>query len=205
MVQRITKGQGKAARPLTAPTLLTQANRSGERDQLRTAPKQTAKPQRLDAPYGCWECGVVLDDRTRQYCDECLPEYREAQANVSVDAGRVKLKELRAEGTNPSPTVEAGEKRRSTMQQRRREEGESDAAHPNTVVDDSVFTTEILPTLQELSLSAIAGATGLFQQYCSLIRRGLNVPHPRHWEAMSRLQENVRLGSGDSRSGGKVQ
>lgn len=30
-------------------------------------------------------------------------------------------------------------------------------------------------------------ATGLTNASCSLIRRGLTVPHPRHWEAMADL------------------
>lgn len=38
--------------------------------------------------------------------------------------------------------------------------------------------------LQGVPLSAMMRATGLSLRYCSLIRRGLAVPHPRHWAAL---------------------
>lgn len=189
MAQRLTKGQGAPPRPLTVPTLLTQSNRSAGRDRVRRAPKCTAKPERLEAPSGCRDCGVVLEDRTRQYCDACVPEYREAQSSSFSDAGRAKLKELRAAGIDPSQTGEAAEKRRSTMRQRRREEAEWDTAHSGVDRDESAFKSEVLPSLQGLSLSTISAATGLSQQYCSLIRRGLKVPHPRHWTSFKNLAE----------------
>lgn len=156
-------------------------------------PKGTAKPQRLDAPCGCWECGVVLDDRTRQYCDDCLPEYREAQTSSFSDTGRAKLKELRASGTDPSHTGTASEKRRSTMQQRKREAAEWNTAHVEHNADESVFTTEILPKPQGLPLSKIVAATGLSQQYCSLICRGLKVSDIRHWSTLRQLAPDPRL------------
>ena len=75
-LDRLTQGQAIVTQPLTMPMVLTQSNRSAGRDRVRTAPKRNAKPQRIAAPGGCRECGVVLKDRTRQYCDDCLPEYR---------------------------------------------------------------------------------------------------------------------------------
>jgi hypothetical protein len=72
------------------------------------------------------------------------------------------------------------------MQQRRRDEAEWDEAHPDAIVDEAVFRSEILPGLQGLPLSTLVVATGLSQQYCSLIRRGLKVLHARHWDALSR-------------------
>lgn len=55
------------------------------------------------------------------------------------------------------------------MKQRRREEAEWDAAHPDMQVDEKVFRSEILPGMQGVSPSTLAVATGLSQQYCSLI------------------------------------
>lgn len=73
------------------------------------------------------------------------------------------------------------------MKQRRREEAEWDLAHPDVEADEEVFRSEILRKLQALPLSRISAATGLSQQYCSLIRRGLKVPHHRHWGALKSL------------------
>ena len=90
-----------------------------------------------------------------------MPEYREAQSTSFSDAGRTRLKELRAEGIDPSHTGEATEKRRTIMDQRRREDAEWDAAHCGVEVDESVFYAEILPQLQDLSISNIEGDRAL--------------------------------------------
>ncbi len=104
---------------------------------------------------------MVLDDRSHHYCHECLPEYREAQSSSFSDARRAKLKELRSFGIDPSHTGTAAEKRRGTMQQRRREEAEWNATHPEAKLEETVFATEVLPQLQGVSLSALAEITGL--------------------------------------------
>lgn len=133
---------------------------------------------------------LVLDDRSRQYCDACLPEYREAQINSFADTGRAKLKAVRAAGIDPSKSEAATEKRRASMQRRRQEEIAWDAAHAGTEIDETVFAREILPGLQIVSLTQMSVATGLSQQYCSLIRRGLKVPHSRHWETFRNLSSH---------------
>lgn len=183
VAQRLTHGHGTPLKPLTIPTLLTQANRSAGRDRVRRSARREKRPPKLEVPAACRECGVVLEDRNRQYCEDCLPAYRDAQAVSFSGAGRTKLQDLRASGIDPSQTGAAAEKRRSIMKQRRQEDMEWDAAHPDTVIDEAAFAREILPLLEGLSLSTISTHTGLSQQYCSLIRRGLRVPHPRHWEA----------------------
>lgn len=58
------------------------------------------------------------------------------------------------------------------MKQRRKEELEWDAAHSDAEIDESILTREILPGLQGVLLTQIAAATGLSQQYCSMISRG---------------------------------
>jgi hypothetical protein len=54
--------------------------------------------------------------------------------------------------------------------------------------DPGVFAREILPGLQGIPLRRLAEATGLSIQHCGLIRRGLRVPHPRHWESLRVLK-----------------
>jgi hypothetical protein len=36
-------------------------------------------------------------------------------------------------------------------------------------------------------MRAMAKATGLSEGYCSLVRRGLKVPHRRHWAVLAEL------------------
>jgi hypothetical protein len=54
--------------------------------------------------------------------------------------------------------------------------------------DPSVFATEILPRLRELTASQIAAATGLYQHHAALIKRGRKTPHPRHWSALQAVE-----------------
>ncbi|MGH7594225.1 MAG: hypothetical protein ACRELE_10305 [Gemmatimonadales bacterium] len=46
------------------------------------------------------------------------------------------------------------------------------------------YVAEVVPKLATVKLSALMHATGLTNASCSLIRRGMTVPHPRHWEAL---------------------
>jgi hypothetical protein len=44
-------------------------------------------------------------------------------------------------------------------------------------------TREILPGLRAIPTRELVVATRLSEHYCSLIRLGKRVRHPRHWEA----------------------
>lgn len=64
-------------------------------------------------------------------------------------------------------------------------EQEAWEAEHGAVAEPKVFQREILPQLQGVSLSAMAKVTGLSIQYCALIRRGVKVPHQRHWAQLT--------------------
>ena len=49
------------------------------------------------------------------------------------------------------------------------------------------FKKEILPSLAPCSISSIVEAAGLSRVMCSKIRRGVQMPHARHWEALHKL------------------
>jgi hypothetical protein len=53
--------------------------------------------------------------------------------------------------------------------------------------DPAIFEKEIRPKLGSVSLLETMRATGLSRTYCGMIRRGVRVPHPRHWEALRDL------------------
>lgn len=186
VAQRLAEKQGTIAMPLKVPTLLSQANRSAVRDAVRTAEKRSAREPKLTAPNACGECEIVLKDTRRHYCDECLPKREAQQAATFSEAGRRKLAELRAAGRDPSHTREARKQRGAKNSQRMKEEKAWEAEHGSRA-DPEVFVHEILPKLQGVSLRVMATATGLSEQYCSQIRRGLKVPHHRHWSSLKCL------------------
>lgn len=104
-------------------------------------------------------------------------------------AGRAKLAELRAVGKDPSKGGEMAKRRAAKVVQRMKIQAAWEAEH-GTVENPVVFQREILPHLREVTLRAMAKATGLSEQYCSLIRRGLYVPHLRHWSALRGLDSS---------------
>jgi hypothetical protein len=78
----------------------------------------------------------------------------------------------------------------------RRSKALSDHAVANTWWEPSSLPTwltaefyqrEIQPKLRTLKVREIAEALHLSQQYAALIRAGRRRPHPRHWEALTKL------------------
>lgn len=117
----------------------------------------------------------------RSCCDDCLLQYREELLD-GFQKGVKALVRLRKEGRDPTHGGEAGQRRAANISQRKREISDWDRMHARP--DPTEFTQNILPRLQQLPLRKIMKATGLSLRYCSMIRRGLRVPHPRHWEIL---------------------
>ncbi len=69
----------------------------------------------------------------------------------------------------------------------RRERG----AHAPVTRED--YRRDVAPALEALKLTDAVRATGLSKASCSRIRRGLSVPHPRHWENLAVLGTNRSL------------
>lgn len=83
--------------------------------------EKTTKPGKLSVPAACRNCGVVVDDRSRVYCDACLlgyQEVQEVQVGAFREAGRMKLAEARAAGRDPSKVGKAKVKRGRKNSQR---------------------------------------------------------------------------------------
>ena len=131
----------------------------------------------------CRECGVPLSDGRRRYCDEHRHERFLRQAPEGRARAADVLAQLRADHRDPAHGGRAAQLR-----------GQKNAAHQAAVrewkgerPDTDVFRSEILPGLRHARIADVVVATGLSEHYCSLIRLGKKVPHPRHWDALRRL------------------
>ncbi len=183
VAQRLVQEQSSTSKPIRVPSLLSLANRSAGRDRVRTTEKKATAPGKVSVPPACRNCGMVLDDTSRLYCDACLPGYQQAQATAFSDAGRVTLAELRAVGKDPSKGGQARRRRGEKISKHMDEQSIWEAKH-GLQVDRDVYRLEILPHLGGVPLRTLATVTGLSEQYCSLIRRGLKISHARHWQAL---------------------
>lgn len=182
VAQRLAHGQSKTSKPITVPTLLSQANRSDGRDRVRTSAKRGINQGTQKVPNGCRECGTILASRSRTYCDACLPVAKERSIAKFSDSGRIRLAELREQGREPSRGGEAKRKRGEKNSKHMKEQAVWESIN-GTNADPDTFRSGIWPNLQALSLTALSAATGLSRQYCSRIRSGECIPHPRHRES----------------------
>jgi hypothetical protein len=104
------------------------------------------------------------------------------------------LAKRRAGGNDPAHTIEA--RRKQGLRAAENVRANAEWERKNEGLDlDLDFGRDVPPNLRELSLSTIMGATGLSLRYCSLIRRGLKVPHQRHWERLVEFIETELAGS----------
>jgi hypothetical protein len=92
---------------------------------------------------------------------------------------------MRAEGRDPMDSAEARRKLGEANAQRHREKVEWERTHEKP--DPEVFTREILPLLQNATLTETKRATGLPITSCARIKRG-RAPHPRHWDELRCLE-----------------
>jgi len=142
----------------------------------------------------CRRCGAAVPvepdrDRARgNYCARCLTE-RRAEAGAAMQPAS--LDEARrfatSTGTRPTHTAVARAKRQKTNSARRAEQAAWDAEHANQSHDPAWFTSVVVPRLANVTLPAIAKATGMSTSAAAKVRAGRRVPHPRHWQALAKL------------------
>lgn len=131
-------------------------------------------------PNSCRECGAHLPDRRKRYCADCRAERWAKHAERGRENAASVLGRMRAEQRDPAHGGPAAETR-----------GRKNAAHQVAIrawqgedPDPAVFRDEIQPRLRDEPVRVLVEATGLSEHYCSLIRLGKRVPHPRHWRAL---------------------
>lgn len=169
------------------PTPLTQARRSAGRGRFKQSPSVKSEPPKPETVPACLLCGEVLHSSGRLYCDDCLPGINAKSLVALRTAGQAALAKLRSEGRDPAHAGAAARKRMASLDRRRHEAEEWERT--NLRPDPAEFTRNILPRLKGVPIGRMARATGLSIRYCSLIRQGQYVPHPRHWSALKTLNQ----------------
>lgn len=184
MAERQERATWASGKRRALPTPLTEGNRSRGRDSARR--KERSEPREAQPALfpACRRCGVRLTSHDRRYCDECLPEQRAEGIAVFSAAGPAALAARRTAGDDPAHTPDANRKKGERNASHRAEVERWEQEHRGPT-DGGGFARDVLPRLQGMPLSALTQATGLSLRYCSLIRRGERVPHPRHWESLA--------------------
>ncbi len=174
--------QKAAGRSQPFSTPLTQANRSKGREAVRKRTARSCRSKRAAIVKTCVVCGTDLPGRQRRYCTDCRP----TRSRDAVAKAHAVLRERRSAGSDPAHGGTAAKLRgkRNSVKLRANSEWERNQVEK---LDPAIFEKEIKPKLGSVSLLDTMRATGLSRTYCGMIRRGVRVPHPRHWEALREL------------------
>jgi hypothetical protein len=173
-----------ASLPLRTPLTRSNWKRAWDR-RVPDRHRRRSRAEFVALPNTCRDCGAPLPDRRRRYCDECRAQRFAEQGPPARERAADVLAQLRVEQRDPAHGGRAGQIR-----------GAKNAAHQQAVrvwkgsrPDPAVFEAEILPSLRTTPIAELIAATGLSEHYCSLIRLGKRVPHPRHWDAFRECAE----------------
>lgn len=157
-----------------AATTLTESRRRANAGGSPQSPRTPLQPKRR-----CPECGHRLTGS--RGCPECNDRYVR-----DPDHPRLRrLADLRESGDDPAHGGSAANKRGAKTSTELRKSLAWDRS--NQRPDPAVFTETILPLLDDATAADMARVTGLSAGYCSMIKRGLKIPHPRHWDALTEL------------------
>jgi CRISPR-associated endonuclease Cas1 len=144
---------------ITLTTPLTRANVVAAQQRGKRSANRRP-PTEAKARPTCRDCGTDLYGSARKLCPSCWPIWR---ASYNREMGFA-----RAKPSGPlKPTAE----------------------QVSGGITFERYQQEILPALTNIPLPMVERATGLGPASCSRIRRGLQVPNPRLWAALSRLVE----------------
>jgi hypothetical protein len=188
--QMVAKLLARSARGAVRIPGATTRGASGKGGSTMARRSRQAPGRPRTVPNACRECGLVLVDPDRLYCDECLPTFKDQRTAKLVGAARAVLAEMRASSGDPAKAPEAVAKRVAAHSERRQAALAWEEVNPGPH-DPEHFRQEIVPALRDATLPEMMRVTGLSSAYCWRIRRGDRVPHPMHWSPLAELASRV--------------
>jgi hypothetical protein len=165
------QGRLKRSKLNFLPTRLTQTRRSEAKagnlaSRVPSIPKPTNRCQRCGGPV---TTGSV-------YCAKCVPEFNRESMLKKANLGRI---------ATHSPAAEA---RRAASHAKQVEALRKwDPSDLPSWLDENFYRRKILPRLAEFTVKKIRVAIDVSHPYATLIKRGLKIPHPRHWIRLAGL------------------
>ncbi len=171
-----------------------------KRSPLEATPRKASRPRpyatrkwrtptvdaRPSTPIACAMCGEPVLKRRRRHCEACMPKARREHGLRAIATAREALAAQTAAGNDPRRGAAVNRARGEAISEGHRRNRSWAREHPGQR-DEAWFKREIAPKLDAFTLAEIAEATGLSLAACSRIRRGTQVPHPRHWDALGKL------------------
>jgi hypothetical protein len=169
-------------RGVVVRTRLTQADRKRGR-----APARSSAPRR--PPSACRECGLILEDRERVICEECLPSYERERTQTLSTAGSAALGAMRASLDDPARAPDAVTRQRAKATLESLAGRDWERQHGRGDVE--TYEREIVPKLMVLTVPQLVRLTGLSQFHCWKVRKGERRLHARHWDAVRSFRSQI--------------
>ena len=153
------------------PTRLTQQRKREVKGSTFSSRTKSPTMQKV-----CRGCGKHINP-SHQHCRDCAADLSTKRLIEGAKIGRIIAHSEKASKSRIETMRRHDLARRSWLRS-------GQAALPL-----SVYKTEIQPKLSTLTNSAIMGTLKVSWVYASHIRRGIRIPHPRHWKALAGLAE----------------
>jgi CRISPR-associated endonuclease Cas1 len=128
----------------------------------------------------CTRCGAPRSRDSDGLCRRCL--HKEAPGLQAARAA-IERKKERGQPLFSRSTLAAQKKKMAAHHADRRKWLAANPRRPSV----AVYRRDILPRLKQVTIAAIAEATGMSLPYCCAVRGGKRVPHPVHWETLGAL------------------
>ncbi len=165
------QGRAKRSRFTLLPTRLTQARRS----QAKTGNPVTNTPAIPKTKPRCPVCGSVVTTGSK-YCVKCAPAVNRENLLEQAKLGRIATHSVNAEARRSATHAKQVEALRKW--------------NPSDLpkwLDEDFYRREILPGLSAFTVKKIRLTIDVSHPYATLIKRGLSIPHPRHWLPLAEL------------------
>jgi CRISPR-associated endonuclease Cas1 len=190
VAQAFSKSLGEEK--LTMPTPLTEKHRSAGRERYKSPDGAVSESKAVaKALKTCLQCGRLFHGRSRRFCSrQCFQAYNmEVIVPRLAEAGPRRLAAMRGAGVDPAQSPPAGKKRGEKNAAHAKERATWENNHPEVDIEEEKrrFKSDICPKLARVPLGRITKMTGLSKRYASMIRRGLYIPHPRHYRILEEI------------------
>ena len=165
------QGRSKSAKFNFPATRLTQARRSlAKAENLITNTPTIPKPLTR-----CQRCGEPVTAGSI-YCMKCVPAINRERLIETAKLGRI---------ATHSPVAEA--RRAATHMKQVEALRKWSPSDLPSWLDEEFYRRKILPRLSEFTVKKIRVAIDVSHPYATLIKRGLKIPHRRHWMRLAGL------------------
>ena len=132
-------------------------------------------PRNPQAKARCPLCGSAVTTGS-MYCAKCVPNVNRENLLRQAQLGQIATHSAIAEARRAATHA--------------KQVGALHRWNPSSLpkwLDEDFYRAQVLPRLPQLTVRKIRLTIDVSHPYATLIRRGVKIPHPRHWQLLAGL------------------